>query len=354
MTDSALLRFASTLALLLSSGCVPDFGVDLSAIREPKLLAIASNPAEAKGEETTTLTALVAVPPGATAPPVSWSVCLARKPLTELGPVSPACLEPGSATDRIELGAGDSVLAKLPEDTCRLFGPRRPMQTADGPVGRPVDPDITGGFYQPVVATFEGAPSLGAVRIDCDPANLNRDDALRYRAEYRRNENPRIAKVSYRIGSESTEHDLPLDDAPVQVRTGSELTLRTSWDDCPSESSCGDGYCTANEDKTTCAEDCGTEPRGCGGAERYVWYNRETLAIEPRREGITVAWFTSSGTFGSEQTGLAEEEVEAGGVTSTQNRWVVGEQTGPASIWLVIRDSRGGQSWQTLHVDVAP
>jgi hypothetical protein len=335
----------------LASGCVPDFGVDLSAVREPKLLAIASSPAELKGEETATLRALVAVPPGRSAPSISWSLCLERKPLTELGPVNPACLDAGGDAERIELGQGESATATLPEDTCRLFGPRRPMQTADGPVGRPVDPDITGGFYQPIVAELDGVASLGAVRIDCDPANLNRDDALRFRAEYRANENPRITALTFGVNGEP-DRDLPVDGAPLEIKAGSRVTLHASWDDCPTESTCGDGYCTANEDKSTCEADCGTEPRGCAGSESYIWYNRETQRIEPRQEGISVAWFTSSGGFDDEQTGLAE--AEATSTRQTDNQWRVGDRAGSALLWVVVRDSRGGQSWLTASVEVTP
>jgi hypothetical protein len=353
MDQAASTHLFTKLALLaLLSGCVPDFGVDLSAISEPKLLAIASSPAELKGGETTTFSALLAVPPGRSAPPVSWSVCLERKPLTELGPVNPACLDTGGDAERIELGQGQSVTATLPEDACRLFGPLRPMQTADGPAGRPVDPDITGGFYQPVVTSLAGEVALGAVRIDCDPANLNREDALRFRAEYRVNENPRIAALTYGVGDEPAERALPSNGSPLETKAGSWLTLRARWEECPSESTCGDGYCTAGEDRMTCEEDCGTEPRGCSGSERYVWYNRETQRIEPRREGIFVAWYASSGGFESEQTGLAETEADR--IEHTENRWRIGDTAGAATIWIVMRDSRGGQSWVTIPVDVSP
>lgn len=353
MTGRILPFVPSALALLaLAGGCVPDFGVDLSAVRSPKLLAISASPAELKGGQVATLTALVAAPPGSSAPSVSWSMCLARKPLTELGPVNPDCLDPGSNAERLSLGEGESAVATLDEDVCRLFGPHRPAQTADGPAGRPVDPDVTGGFYQPIVASLGGVASLAAVRIDCDPANLNRDEALRYRRLYRPNENPRLAALSFGVGDDAPERELPSDGTPTKIKAGSRLTLRASWDDCPTDSTCGDGYCTSEEDHSTCEQDCGGEPRGCAGAEAYVWYNRASQRIEARREGITVAWFSSSGGFENEQTGLAE--TEAASVFHTDNRWRVGETAGDATVWIVMRDSRGGQSWRTLAVHVSP
>jgi hypothetical protein len=341
----------SLAALALTSltlGCVPDFGTDLSELREPRLLAIASDPAEAKGDKPVTLSALIAVPEGQSAPAPSWSLCLARKPLTELGPVAPACLEPDDGSGQVQaLGDGDSVSARLDKEVCKLFGPLRPAPKAGEPAGRPVDPDITGGFYQPVVANLQGVASLGAIRIDCDPVNLNRDEAVAYRQQYLANENPSLSAVSLVT---TAGDSLTLDESgePVQVRAGSRLTVRASWNDCPSESACGDGYCMAGEDSASCAADCSAgNARGCTGAESYVWHNRETNRVEPRREGISVAWYASSGHFEAEQTGLTEREARSR--QTTQNTWSVGQARGSATLWLVIRDTRGGQSWRTFH-----
>ncbi|HYQ17145.1 MAG TPA: hypothetical protein VEQ58_15340 [Polyangiaceae bacterium] len=367
MTNQTAPRPLATFVLsaVLLGGCVPDFATDLSELREPRLLAISSSPAETTGGKSVKLTALVAVPEGAATPRLDWSLCLARKSLTELGPVNPACLgnaadEPdegtagaastAAATPALqELGGGSDVDAKLPTDVCKLFGPLRPSPMMGEPAGRPVDPDITGGFYQPVVAKLGGVPSLGAIRIDCDPANLDRDVALSFRKQYRQNENPRInVLTAVRSG---TLTDLGAE--PLEVKAGSNLELRASLDDCPDSSTCGDGYCTAAEDATTCADDCKAgAAHGCSGAEHYVWYNRETQRIEQRREAITVAWYASSGHFESEQTGLAESEARSG--TQTSNVWHVGSPSGNATVWVVIRDSRGGQSWWTQRVSVGP
>ncbi len=336
--------------LVAATGCVPDFDTDLTKLTEPRLLAIASTPAEAPSLEEVTLTALVAVPEGATAPRLDWTMCLTRKPLTELGPVAPACLEPDDGSGKVlALGSGQTVQATIDKDVCKLFGPLRPSPQGGEGAGRPVDPDITGGFYQPFAAHWGQTQSLGAVRIDCDLADVNRDDALDYRRRYRRNQSPRIASVTRRDG---TEQELAADDQPLSIRAGSKLALRASWDACSTESTCGDGLCTAFEDQTTCAEDCTGQPRGCSGSEPYVWYNHETERIEPRREGITVAWYASRGRFRDEQTGIEEEQAE--GASSTDNVYEVGSEPGPATIWLVIRDTRGGQSWEIRHFEVTP
>jgi hypothetical protein len=333
---------------LTMASCVPDFDTDLSQLTEPRLIAISSWPAEARPMQPVTLTALVATPEGEQAPEVQWTMCLARKPLTELGPVDPSCLSPEEGDeDVLDLGMGTEATATLDRDVCKLFGPLRPSPMGGEGAGRPADPDATGGFYQPLAARLGGAVSLGAVRIDCDLANVDRDDSVEYRSRYRINENPQIARIT-----RATEGDVELDPEGVfELRAGTSVRLRASWDECSDESTCGDGLCTAFEDTASCAEDCMTEPRGCTGAEPYAWYNRETQRVEARREGVAVAWYASRGRFENEQTGL--DESQSAGVTFTENTYIAGTE-GSATIWLVIRDTRGGQSWQTRRVQISP
>jgi hypothetical protein len=242
------------------------------------------------------------------------------------------------------------VSAKFDKDVCKLFGPLRPSPSGGEGAGRPVDPDTTGGFYQPFTARLGDTLSLGAVRLECDLANVDLSDAIDYRRRYRANENPRIASVSRRDGGSS--EILEAEQQPSVVRAGQELSLQVSWNECSTGSVCGDGLCTAFEDQMSCSEDCSGARGGCTGAEPYVWYNRESDRIEQRREGITVAWFASRGRFADEQTGLAEEQ--AGASSVSENTYIAGTERGPATIWLVIRDSRGGQSWRTLYFDIVP
>jgi hypothetical protein len=361
MSDHTPLAVWISLAMV---ACVPDFETDLSALRAPRILALSASPAEAREGQAVTLRALVAVPEGANVPNVDFRLCLARKPLTELGPVNPECLSgddtepepeaqggggaPAEALPSTQpLGRGLEVTATLPRDACKLFGPLRPAPKEGEPSGRPVDPDVTGGFYQPFVARLGQALSIGGVRIDCDLATASRDNSGRYREQYRPNENPILTRIE--LGDEPLALDAPRERR--EVRAGTEIELVAWWDECPTTSSCGDGFCTANEDRVSCAEDC-TEPRGCGGSERYVWYDADKRSVEPRREAITVAWYASSGRFLEEQTGLSEAEADSG--RQTANRWRVGGEAGSATLWLVVRDSRGGQTWRSLYFDIVP
>jgi len=247
--------------------------------------------------------------------------------------------------------SGASATATLDKDVCKLFGPLRPSPMGGDGAGRPADPDVTGGFYQPVVARLGRATSLGSVRLDCDLANVDRDQELSYRKQYRVNENPRINRVE-RV----TDHDLqPLaagDAASLEDSPDSRVLLRASWDDCTMESNCGDGLCTAFEDQTSCPNDCNATPRGCTGAQPYVWYDADTERVQQRREGISIAWYASRGHFENEQTGLDESQAAASNFT--ENTYVAGSVPGPATLWLVVRDTRGGQSWEIRHLGVTP
>lgn len=326
-------------------GCVPEFNDDLSTITAPRLLAIQAEPAEAKPRAAVTLRALVVGPDSADLPDPSFSLCLARKPLSELGPVSPECLT--TSGDTIEdLGSGSEVTATIPADACRLFGPFVQPPKAGEPPARPVDPDPTGGYFQPVTALFEGQFSLSGIRLDCGVQRASTQQLSAYNAQYRPNENPSLAEL-VRLDDDTV---IPPGDEPAtRVKAGSKVPLKASWATCPTESECGDGICGAYEDRVNCPDDCGgTSPRGCTGAEPYVWYNLETFKVEPRREGIRVAWYASAGRFENEQTGREESDSES----STQNVWVAPSRSGVATLWLVIRDSRGGVSWETYRVEV--
>jgi len=350
MSAQRLRPYAALGLLAFTSACVPDFDTDLSKLIEPRILAIASDPAETQSTQQLTLSALVAVPEGQTTPRIAWTMCLARKPLTELGPINPVCLAPDDGSGAVlELGHGSSITTTLDKDVCKLFGPQRPSPAGGESAGRPADPDVTGGFYQPFVASLGGQTTLGSVRLDCDLANVDRDQTIEYRQRYRVNENPRIASIARVIGTGG--ETLPAeDDTPLSLTRGSATRLRVSWDECSGQSRCGDGLCTAFEDQSSCAQDCSGTLRGCTGAEPYVWYNRERERVEARREGVSVAWYASRGHFEDEQTGLDEAQTAA--QSSTENTYFAGSEPGPATLWLVIRDTRGGQSWAVRHVAV--
>jgi hypothetical protein len=346
-------RFLALCAVPLASACVPTFDDDLSTIAAPRVLAIQSSPAEAAPGASVTLSALVAVPDGGTSS-LRWELCTDRKPLTELGPVNPDCLAlPGTAPDAgTALGAGNAVAVQLPKDACQIFGPIRPPAIAGHAQGRPVDPDITGGYYQPVSASLTATDSvtLGAVRLSCPLTDATPTELTAFSALYRPNQNPDFSALTL---ERATADSVPIaDGASVSVAPGERVQLEASWATCPTESVCGDGICGANEDKSSCATDCAT-PTGCPGAETYPVFDATTQQITSHRESIRLSWYASAGSFENPVTGRDETET----ISSSENAWTA--PTSAAGVetvhfWIVIRDARGGQSFRSFAATVQP
>jgi hypothetical protein len=351
----ASLGKAAWLALLVgATACVPTFDDNLPLIVQPTVLAIQAEPAEAAPGESVQLTAVVATPaPEGDLPMLDWGLCIARKPLTELGPVNPVCVQaPELAPEAIiALGTGDSVTATVPMDACRLFGPSLPEPMNGEPAGRPVDPDPTGGFYQPVAVTLPDTrvTSLGAVRVFCPPSGLDQAQFSAFNKNYRQNENPVLDQVGLLADSGEVQA-LPAAPDTVTVAPGAALHFQASWAECPSAAQCGDGVCGAGEDKNGCPDDC-TTFKGCTGAESYAWFNPDSRSLETRHESIRVSWFATAGRFEHAVTGRDENEFAS---ATTEDAWKAPSEPGLMRIWLVIRDARGGQSARSYLIQVAP
>jgi hypothetical protein len=330
------------LPVVLSFGCVPKFEEDLTTIAEPRVLAVRAEPAEVAEGAPVLLTSLVAGE--ASAEDVSFSFCIARKPLSELGPVDPSCFDRRSDS-LIALGAGESVSAVVPEEACSLFGPKRPDPEPGEPAGRPVDPDPTFGFYQPVLAALEGQNDvvLGAVRLSCDLIGASREVVVEYNQRHRLNTNVEVERVALRRGgawrdieSSGTE--------PLRVERGAVVQLRVDWARCGVANECGDGECGSEEDEMSCAEDCGERP-GCTGAEQVVRFDPETRGLIEERESLIATWYATDGDFDSLRTSPEGDH--------TKNQWYAPDRAGTHTLWVVVRDGRGGVGfWSgTLEVD---
>src|SRR5450432_1199377 len=310
-THLASLLFASL------SGCIPSFDDDLSTVQAPRVLAIQASPAEAAPGASVTLSTLVARPDGAPSP-LGWELCLARKPLTELGPVSPECLlPPGADPDAgAPLGDGDSLTVKLPSDACQVFGPIRPQAVAGQAQGRPVDPDTTGGYYQPVTANLLGSDqvTLGAVRLSCPLTSATPTELVAFGALYRKNQNPEFSTLA-RVNAAGDSAPIADGDS-VTVAHGEIVQLRAAWPDCPALPVCGDGICGQSEDPSNCAADCMT-PVGCTGAETFPVFDSTTQSIAQHRESIRISWYASGGRLKDPVTGRGEGEA----MSNSENSW---------------------------------
>lgn len=345
--------------LLALAACREPLDDNLSEVVAPRILAIQSVPAEAEPGAPVTYRALFVDGRGErTEGELDWAFCLAARPLTELGAVNGRCLAPADAA-LSPLGVGLEVAGDLPEAGCRLFGPDPPVPEPGVPAGRPVDPDVTGGYHQPVRLRVGGEADaeyvVGATRLSCGLAGATPEVAADFARRSRPNENPALA--SLHALSDGGEVWLPPAPAPdeepvLTVRAGDPLDLRVAWSTCPTAAACGDGICSRGEDEEGCPGDC-TEPKGCTGAETYLFLDPERRELEVRHEAMRVAWATTLGSFEADHTGRDEGEVASGAATS-DNTFVAPDLAGDAEIFVVLRDDRGGVGWGRYRVRVSP
>jgi hypothetical protein len=311
---------AATLSFAVLA-CRPGLDERTSIVSSPRILAVRAEPAEAAPRANVTLTALWADPAeGAAAAPIDWAFCEARKPLSELGPVASACLARGGDAF-VPLGTGATVSAAVPEKACKNFGPEVPDATKDAPAGRPVDPDETGGYYQPVTLAAPGpsgdAFTVGNVRLTCGVVGASPEQLAQIAAQSHVNQNPSLDAVTA-DGAALDEH------GTFATPAGAKIHLRASW------------------------ADCAVGAAGCGGAEHFAVYDVGTRAVVARREAVRVAWYASGGELDVQANGRDELD----GATFVENDWTAPTTTGSVTLWLVVRDARGGVGWRRYAVDV--
>jgi hypothetical protein len=311
-------------ALSILVGCAPELDDRISRVTSPRVIALTSFPAEAAPTEMVTLRGLHVGPQGELPwDGSSWAFCTERKPLTELGPISPACLV-AEGESLGQLGQGAAATGAIPADACRLFGPDRPEPKAGEPAGRPVDPDFTGGYHQPVRVLINGSFVSGGVRVTCGLSGATPAQAATFREQYGRNEAPAPDALLLKRGENAAE---PLGDdaAPIpSVAPNERVTLEVSWPLCSKEAN-------------------------CGGAETYLWFDPDERTLKERREGIRVSWFVTAGTLDADRTGRAEDEADS---NSSQNGWTAPADVGIVYLWIVVRDDRGGVGWRAGKIQV--
>jgi hypothetical protein len=295
-------------ALLLTSvvlaACAPDLPLDDGLVTTPRILAVKGEPAEAKPGVSVEYTVLVADPrnsdAGAT---IVWDFCTAPKPPTENNAVSTACLD---ASSLVSAGAGPSITAATPADACSLFGPDTP------PGGfRPRDPDVTGGYYQPLRADLAGAPpAFHLQRILCELGMAPPALVTEFAMSYVPNENPELLPLTFTVGGSTV--------TPSAIPLGARVTLVASW----------------------------PEP----DAETYVYFDRDSQALTTKREAMSVAWYVTAGELEVPATGRGEGD----SLASTSNVWTAPGAPGTSTLWVVLRDSRGGVDFAEYELDVTP
>jgi hypothetical protein len=311
---------ALILMALAGTGCKPDLGAPPSLVTGPLILAIRGTPPEAAESAAVTYDALAVDATGTVAaPPIDWAQCLAPDPPANGNDVSSACL-----TIPDDAGPAPTFMAALPDDACMLFGPETPPPQKGKPSTRPADADTTGGYYQPIRATWSvGAnPPLAFAleRILCRLANAPVEAAGEYAADYLPNQNPQLA-------------DLILDPAG----TGTPLFTRGQTATTPATITAGQTV-TLQADWTA------------GSAETFLVWDVVSLSLVMQQESLRLSWFATGGSFLHDASGRGAAETE----TFTQNGWTAPNVAGPVHFWIVLRDDRGGIDFGEAEIDVAP
>ncbi len=316
------LAVVGSLVASLAAACVPELETDLSRIDQPTLLAIVAEPPEVEEGDTVALSALVAGLGEGSADPITYSFCRARKPLSELGPVDPACLVSTSADVIDVLGTGPAVTGLIEREACSAFGPRRPVSAPGQPAGRAVDADPTGGFYQPVLAELPGRGRvLGGVRLNCGLPGANRDQVVLYNERHRPNVNPRLERVEAQLDGAWIELGAATG-ATNPVGPGTEVLLRAGWIDCAQDTA-------------------------CTGAETYVRFDPELGRLTDETESLFVTWYATAGELESHRVAPTDP-----GLSSVENRWIAPDEAGPVELWAVLRDGRGGVGFAAHRLQV--
>lgn len=294
------------LCLVVGLACKPDLGERESLITTTRVLAIRVDPPEARPSESVRLSLLVATKDGPLeAPAATYAYCASAKLLTENGAASRACLTDEGA--RV-IASGPTAEAPIPADACATFGPD--VTSAEL---RPRDPDITGGFYQPVRVSLaaEGGLSyaFGFARVRCN-SSANADVAAELGRRYVANTNPEIVSVEARLESTGAPVDLGA------IGQGQRVVLRASWSSTSQEA--------------------------------YVSYDLDARTVAERRESLRVSWFATGGVFDADRTGRDANEVE----TFTDNAWTAPTAATPVHLYVVLRDTRGGVAFTTRSLTV--
>lgn len=305
---------------LVVVACKPVLDEDLSRVDTPRILAVLTEPPEAKPGEVVKVRAVYTDGTTSATAPLEYDFCVARRALAEPTALSAACLE-GTEGALVTLGVAPQVSGVVPADACRLFGPDRPLGKPGEPAGRAADPDVTGGYYQPGIVRAPGADdAMFEVRIRCGLAGATQSDTATYERSYRMNSNPTVSDVAIVRGGR--EPASVAEGAEIVVAAGEVLRVRAVWPAC-----------------------AGDMP--CGGAEHYPVFDPLARVIVDRREAIRISWLSTRGRFSDVRSGRAEDD-EARDVETT---WTAPD-SGSALLWIVIRDARGGTGLRSLRVRV--
>jgi hypothetical protein len=296
------------LLLLLSlAGCKPDLGAPPSLVAMPRVIAVRLDPPEVSPGGTVNAEVVAVGPQGRLvlgAGDVTWALCLAPKPPAENNVVSKACL---GGEGLQPAGDGPRVALTVPVTACALHGPDTPPTKPGEPPLRPRDPDVTGGYYQPIeVSLAAGEQAFALERIGCNLPGVSLEIAQDFGKRYHPNTNPELAALTVDGAPLTAVSDPAAPPAPRSVGAGKPVTFEASWTPA--------------------------------SREPFPVYDVGRREIADHHEELVVSWFATAGSFERERTGRQETE-EA---LTVSNVWTAPSTPGPITVWIVLRDNRGG------------
>ena len=285
-------------------GCRPDFGLPVSVVTQARIVAVEITPPEARPGEVVRLKALPVSEEGPMLETVSFAFCASPLPLTESNIVNGDCLGPSGKVASIADGVHETD-ATLPLDGCLNFGPDTPPQEPGMPPFRPRDPDVTGGYYQPVRVGLDAEVESGAlVRLRCNLPGASAQRAVEFDQRYANNTNPFFDRIALEHAGVAVD--------PTAVPANASVTLRVGW--------------------------------AAGEVETYLVHDQTHDALNERRESFRVSWFTTAGVIPVVTTGRGEDDHGTDATTTWET-----PASGSGTLWAVLRDSRGGSSVQSLR-----
>lgn len=289
-----------------AASCLPELTDESWLIDSPRVIAVTSEPAEAKPGTEVQLSAVVALPRGVRTTKVPrWRVCSAPKPPTEDNAVSTDCLKDAAL---VEVARAATIATPMPFDACSRFGPSSP------PGGfRPRDPDATGGYYQPFRLDLDGdgtAPVFHLQRVTCPLASASFAVATEFAQTYRANRSPHLGDVHFAESGQLLQE--------LRAKAGTTLSVEVSV--------------------------------SVSQAETYAFYDAPTERIVKRTEVLRISWFVDGGTLDTSASVLSAADLDV----PVTNRWTLPRTKGACRLWTILRDSRGGTEVRAEEVDVFP
>jgi hypothetical protein len=330
---------ATMTLVTLVLACKPNVGPPISEVSGPAILAVKGVPAEVdpKSADTTVAYEALAVDRGGRVPgyadadirePLQWAMCDQPKPPTENNSVSAKCLDPIAFPGTVGTSATTYVGTVSP-DACSLFGPVPPPTLPGQSPVRARDPDVTGGYYQPVrvellipealrrvgLSTVDSLISFELQRVSCGLANAPNDVIRIYTRDYKLNANPVLTSLTMDFV------DVPASSAaaaPIEVGAGKTISLAANW--------------------------------STDSVEYFPAFDLIRRELAYHFESMRVSWYATGGTFEHDITGRGEDEKDT---TYAENTWTADVQ-GLVHMWVVLHDSRGGTDFAAFDIRATP